>query len=85
MFYSRYTFIFFTLILSLITSKAYTRKEDRKVFMNGKNISALTDHELENVHLRIDTSGHIFITARHYKVYEEESYVPIKVKKPKPC
>ncbi len=49
----------------------------RRIYLNGVDISSATHQQLENVHLRIDGQGNIFIEAPHYEVSEENTYLPL--------
>ncbi len=47
------------------------------IYLNGENISAVRDQELDNVHVRIDKAGNIFIDAPQYEVTTQDSYHPL--------
>jgi hypothetical protein len=49
----------------------------RSVFLNGVDISSARSQELKNVDLVINEQGDVFITAPHYQVNEEDTYVPL--------
>ena len=49
----------------------------RSIFLNGADISSARSQELRHVDVRIADNGDIFITAPHYQVAEEDSYVPL--------
>lgn len=49
----------------------------RVLFLNGENISSIRNQELENVNIRIDKNGNIYIEAPQYEVSTEQSYHPL--------
>jgi hypothetical protein len=49
----------------------------RSIYLNGENISSIRDQELDNVNLKIDNNGNIFIEAQQYEVGTEQSYHPL--------
>lgn len=49
----------------------------RSVFLNGIDISSARGEEMKNVSVLINEQGDIFITAPHYQVNEEDSYVTL--------
>lgn len=56
----------------------FLKAEDlRRIYLNGVDISSATHQQLENVHIRIDGQGNIFIEAPHYEVSEENTYLPL--------
>ncbi len=67
-----YLLILFSLILpcTLLANQ-------RSVFLNGIDISSAKHQILENVTVRIDGQGQIFIEAPHYEVNEESTYIPL--------
>lgn len=53
-------------------------RSERRVFLNGIEISGATGQLLKDVDVNISSEGDIFITGEHYKVFHEERYVPIR-------
>lgn len=49
----------------------------RNVFVNGVDASSMRNQKLEHVTIRIDENGDIFIDAPNYRVFEEQSYLPL--------
>ncbi|MEY4064644.1 MAG: hypothetical protein RIR26_852 [Pseudomonadota bacterium] len=49
----------------------------RMIYLNGKNISAVRDQQLEGVTVRIDAHGNVHISAPHYEVQESTHYRPL--------
>jgi hypothetical protein len=49
----------------------------RLVFLNGVDISAARGQQLKKVDVQIAENGDIYISAPHYQVHEEDSYVPL--------
>lgn len=58
-------------------SQTASAQTDRRVYLNGRDISSAKHQELQKVDIQIDGSGNIFILAPHYEVIEESSYVPL--------
>ena len=62
----------------------------RMIYLNGKNVSSVREQTLENVNVRIDAQGNVYISAPHYEVQESTHYRPLlpnevpKVGKPSP-
>lgn len=52
----------------------YTSK---MIYLNGMNISSVKNQELEQVDIKIDNYGNIYITAPQYDVSIENSYHPL--------
>jgi hypothetical protein len=57
----------------------------RNVFLNGVDISSARHQQMENIALRIDGDGNIFIIAPHYQVNEESTYIPLSSWKQSPA
>ncbi|WGL61008.1 hypothetical protein QEJ31_05275 [Pigmentibacter sp. JX0631] len=49
----------------------------RIIYLNGVNINSIKNQDLENVNVRIDGSGNIYIDAPHYDISVEQSYHPL--------
>ncbi len=49
----------------------------RIIYLNGVNINSVKNQELDNVNLKIDGSGNIYIEAPHYDISVEQSYHPL--------
>ncbi len=49
----------------------------RSVYLNGVDISSVSNQQLKNVTIQIDEKGDVYITASHYQVHEEKNYVPL--------
>lgn len=65
----------FILFSTLLQGEEYTT--ERSIFLNGIDISSARNQKLKKVDIHIDESGNIFITAAHYDVLEEGSFVPL--------
>lgn len=65
------------LILSYFFSQDSLMAKQRSIFLNGIDISGAKHQILENVTVRIDGQGQIFIEAPHYEVNEESTYIPL--------
>ena len=50
----------------------------RNVYVNGTDISSARHQLMENVNVRIDGDGNLFIEAPHYQVNEESTYIPLR-------
>jgi hypothetical protein len=67
-----------TIILaSLFTLAGSSYAQARSIYLNGIDISNAQSQDLENVNIRINDNGDIFIIAPHYQVNEEETYMPL--------
>lgn len=49
----------------------------RVIYLNGENIGSIRNQELENVNVRIDQNGNLYIEAPQYEVASEQSYHPL--------
>lgn len=49
----------------------------RNVNLNGIDISSARNQSLENVNIRIDALGNIYIEAPHYTVHQENTFLPL--------
>ena len=58
-------------------SLAIASSDTRSIFLNGIDISSAKHQTLENVTVRIDGQGHLYIEAPHYEVNEESTYIPL--------
>jgi len=62
----------------------------RMIYLNGRNISAVREQQLEGVNVRIDANGNLHISAPQYEVQESTHYRPLlprdvpRVSKPVP-
>lgn len=65
----------FILFSTFLHAEEYTT--ERSIFLNGIDISSARNQKLGKVDIHIDENGNIFITAAHYDVLEEGSYVPL--------
>ncbi|MCX6131087.1 MAG: hypothetical protein NTX25_18775 [Proteobacteria bacterium] len=54
----------------------------RVIYLNGIDISAAKNQALEQVNVRIDAQGHIYIEAPQYEVQQETSFVPLSGQMP---
>lgn len=54
-----------------------TKVQDRSIFLNGVEISNAKHQSLQNVNIRIDGNGNLYIEAPHYEVSEESTYIPL--------
>lgn len=54
-----------------------TLMSGRIIYLNGVNINSIKNQDLENVNVRIDGSGNIYIDAPHYDISVEQSYHPL--------
>lgn len=71
------------LLLALFISTQAWSKE-RALFLNGIDISSAKHQTLENVTVKIDGQGHIYIVAPHYEVNQESTYIPLSTWNQKP-
>ena len=72
-----YRILLILLSISYQASPALSQVHPRSVFLNGVDISGAKHQVLEDVSVRIDGSGQIFIEAPHYEVSEESTYIPL--------
>ncbi len=49
----------------------------RTVFLNGTDISSAKSQDLKNVSIHIDEKGDLYISAPHYQVNEENTFLPL--------
>jgi hypothetical protein len=49
----------------------------RAVYLNGVDISSAKSQSLEQVNVRIDAKGHLYIEAPQYEVLQESTFVPL--------
>ncbi|MGE0172864.1 MAG: hypothetical protein AB7T49_08770 [Oligoflexales bacterium] len=49
----------------------------RSVYLNGQDISSVRSTTLKNVNILIDDKGSVYIEAPHYKVDEQNTYLPL--------
>lgn len=49
----------------------------RSIYLNGSDISGAIGQEMKKVTVYIGDNGDIYITAPHYQVSEEHSYLPV--------
>ena len=49
----------------------------RTIFLNGVDISAAKSQDLKNVTVHIDERGDVYISAPHYQVNEENTFMPL--------
>ncbi len=49
----------------------------RSVYLNGVDISSAKNQALQQVNLRIDAQGNIYIEAPHYDIQRETSFLPL--------
>ena len=54
-----------------------TSSQARNLYLNGIDISSARHQNLENVQVKIDGQGNIYISAPHYQVNEENTYIPL--------
>lgn len=63
-----------TLLLSLgLSVTAWARN----IYLNGVDISSARHQSMENVNLRIDGNGNVFVEANQYQVNEESTFTPL--------
>lgn len=65
-----------------ISLSSYNNLIARSLFLNGTDISSIRHHVLENVTIKINGNGDIFIEAPHYQINEESSYMPLSKESP---
>ena len=75
--------IFFIFSFTSFHSASGSEAGGRSVYLNGVDISGAKNQVLNNVNLNVDEHGDIFISAPHYKVYEENHFLPLSSKSPK--
>lgn len=51
----------------------------KSIFLNGIDISSASNQQMRGVDVRIDDKGHIYITAPHYQVIEEDTFTPLGI------
>lgn len=68
---------FFFLVPASLTIDLHAQVHPRAIFLNGIDVSGAKHQLLENVTVRIDGTGQIFIEAPHYEVNEESTYIPL--------
>ncbi|WP_159455744.1 hypothetical protein [Pseudobacteriovorax antillogorgiicola] len=70
---------FWALLLPLLAfaHQSHGKEQLRGIFLNGIDISSAKHQTLENVTIRIDGQGNIYIEAPHYEVNEESTYIPL--------
>jgi hypothetical protein len=49
----------------------------RSIYLNGQDISSVRTTALKNVNVLIDANGSVYIEAPHYKVDEQNTYLPL--------
>jgi hypothetical protein len=49
----------------------------RDVYLNGTDISSAFNQHIKNADIRIDEKGTIYISAPHYQVKEQDTYLPL--------
>ena len=49
----------------------------RSVYLNGVDISSAKNQALQQVNVRIDAQGHVYIEAPHYDIQRETSFLPL--------
>lgn len=54
----------------------------RSIYLNGVDISAAKNQNLEQVNVRIDTRGNIYVEAPQYEVQQESTFVPLSRQAP---
>lgn len=71
-------FLWLTLVPEGFAAELEGFRSERRMFLNGVEITGSTDQDLKDVDIHISPDGDLFITADHYKVFYEERYVPIR-------
>ena len=59
------------------STNLFSKPLERSIFLNGIDITSAKHQTLENVTIKIDGQGHIYIEAPHYEVNEESTYIPL--------
>lgn len=54
----------------------------RVIYLNGVDISSAKNQSLEQVNIRIDAQGHIYIEASQYEVQQDTTFVPLSRQMP---
>lgn len=49
----------------------------RSVLLNGQDASNIRSQEMKNVNVFIDEHGNIFLSAPHYQIKHEETFLPL--------
>ena len=65
------------LLLSLVLFAASTTTIAGKLFLNGTDITGIKNQDVQQVDIHIDEHGDIYISAPHYSVTEQASYLPL--------
>jgi hypothetical protein len=66
-----------TIIAVVLPAYAQDNSTERSIYLNGIDISSARNQKLKKVDIHVDENGNVFITAPHYDVLEEGSYVPL--------
>lgn len=61
------------IVLAILSTPAL----GRSIFLNGTDISNARSQTLDDVDIRIDEKGNLYISAPHYQVHQEETFVPL--------
>ena len=65
------------MLVMLLFLGTATSSQARNLYLNGIDISSARHQNLENVQVKIDGQGNIYISAPHYQVNEENTYIPL--------
>jgi len=70
------------LLLSLSQAVPAFGASARIIYLNGVDISAAKNQTLEQVNVRIDSQGNVYVEAPQYEVQHESTFVPLSRQMP---
>lgn len=63
--------------IAILVSSLSSPLQARDVYLNGTDISSAFTQHIKNADIRIDEKGNLYISAPHYKVKEQDTYLPL--------
>ncbi len=63
--------------IAILVSSLSSPLQARDVYLNGTDISSAFNQHIKNADIRIDEKGNLYISAPHYKVKEQDTYLPL--------
>lgn len=63
--------------IAILVSSLSSPLQARDVYLNGTDISSAFNQHIKNADIRIDGKGNLYISAPHYKVKEQDTYLPL--------
>jgi len=74
----QYTFPYVvTCAVLILTAFVSVQGTAGTILLNGKDVSSSRNQELKNVNVFINERGEVLITAPHYQVLEEQTFIPL--------